>query len=473
MSTRDKKNSAMFDPLSKLLASFGQQHLLRFWEQLNPDQQQRLAAQIDAIDFAAIAQLFRHVAGGSDWAELAGRAEPPQAVRLSGQGNRFSAAEARAAGEQALRKGEIGAILVAGGQGTRLGFNHPKGMYPIGPVSNASLFQVLLEKIRAVGQRYGVKIPLYIMTSDATQVETEDYLKANRWFGLSADDVRLFCQGVMPAVDAATGRILLADKGHVALNPDGHGGMLAALDRTGGLADIQRRGLAQLFYFQVDNPLVEICDPAFLGYHILYESEMTTLAVAKPDPLERVGNIVRIGGRTQIIEYSDFPDAVASQRNPDGTLRFWAGSIAIHVFDVAFLKRASSDVNALPYHVARKKVAYLDEQGNRVEPNEPNAVKFERFIFDLSPLARQAIVVEGESARWFAPVKNPPGDQRDSPDTCRAAMVALHRQWLTAASANVAPNVPVEISPLFALDAAELCGKIKPGPAITKPTYFR
>src|SRR5262249_47378788 len=161
-------------------------------------------------------------------------------------------------------------------------------------VSNATLFQVLFEKVLAVGRRYGMEIPLYVMTSDATHFETEDYLKEQRNFGLPPENVRLFCQGVMPAVDAATGKILLAAKGHVALSPDGHGGMLAALEHSGGLADIERRGIEHLFYFQVDNPLAQVCDVIFLGYHILLPSEMTTLAIAKREPRERVGNVVAI-----------------------------------------------------------------------------------------------------------------------------------------------------------------------------------
>ncbi len=277
----------------------------------------------------------------------------------------------------------------------------------------------------------------------------------------------------MPAVDAATGKILLAEKGRVALNPDGHGGMLAALERTGCLADFKHRGIEHLFYFQVDNPLVQIGDPFLLGHHILARSEMTTLAVAKRDPLERVGNLVQIDGHTQVIEYSDFPDKVADQKNSDGTLKFWAGSVAIHVFDAAFLDRTAQNADALPYHVARKKVPYINDRGQRIEPAAPNAIKFERFIFDLLPLAQRAIVVEGAAAQWFAPVKNPPGDRRDSPDTCRAALLALHREWLSAAGAQIASHTPVEISPLFALDAAELRRKIKPGTRFAEPTYLQ
>jgi len=440
---------------------------------LTSRQQEELLGEIILCNCDSIRSLYQSASEKSDWAELARLAEPPEAFRLDGRESRFSTAQAKAAGEQALRDGKVGAILVAGGQGTRLGFDHPKGMYPIGPVSNATLFQVLFEKVLAVGRRYGMEIPLYVMTSDATHFETEDYLKEQRNFGLPPENVRLFCQGVMPAVDAATGKILLAAKGHVALSPDGHGGMLAALERSGGLADIERRGIEHLFYFQVDNPLAQVCDVILLGYHILFRSEMTTLAIAKREPRERVGNVVAIDGRTQVIEYSDFPDDVASQRNADGALRFWAGSIAIHVFDAQFLRRASASQTSLPFHVARKKVPFIDDRGQLVQPAEPNALKFERFIFDLMPLAKRPLVVEGDPAKVFAPVKNPPGDLCDSVDTCRAALIQLHRQWLQSAGAKVAQNVPVEISPLFALDPDEVRAKIKPGSSIDRPTYFR
>lgn len=462
--------SACDEQLMDQLHRHKQQHLLHFWNELSAAEKLALTQQIASIDFALVDRLYCGTAK-DDWAALARRAEPPEAFRLHGD-NRFSIEEAQKVGEAALRRGEVGAILVAGGQGTRMGFDKPKGMYPIGPVSHATLFQILFEKLRAVRNRYEVSVPLYLMTSDATHAATEEYLTEVRHFGLPADEVKLFCQGVMPAVDAATGRVLLSGKAEIALSPDGHGGMLAALDRSGNLADIHRRGIKYLFYFQVDNPLVEMCDPVFLGYHILARSEMSTLAVAKTEPLERVGNIVQIDGRTRIIEYSDLPDDAASQRNPDGSLRLWAGNTAIHFFDAAFLDRCRGSEEALPFHVARKKVAFIDDDARRIEPAEPNAIKFERFIFDLLPAAERAIVVETDTARTFAPVKNAPGESRDSPDTCRTAMIALYRQWLEAAGAKVAPGTPVEISPLFALDQEDVKAKIKPGVTIDKPTYF-
>jgi UDP-N-acetylglucosamine/UDP-N-acetylgalactosamine diphosphorylase len=459
------------EQLGQRLAPYGQQHLVRFWDELDDRARQRLAGQIEGVDLALVDRLYRGAAGKQDWGALARRAQEPDAIRLRGRGNRFSPEEAKEAGEAALRRGEVGTILVAGGQGTRLGFNRPKGMYKIGPVSEASLFQILFEKVLATSRRYGHRVPLYVMTSDATHADTDEYLKKQNYFGLASDDVRLFCQGTMPAVDAETGRLLLAEKGQLALSPDGHGGMLAGLASSGALADIERRGIKHLFYFQVDNPLAKVCDPAFLGYHLLARSEMTTLAVAKRDPLDRVGNVVKIDGRLRIIEYSDLPEEAARKTDADGNLRIWAGSIAVHAFDVAFLRRSAERSETLPFHTARKKVAHVDDSGNCVEPTKPNAIKFERFIFDLLPAAERAIVVEGDPAEWFSAVKNPPGEKSESPDTCRSAMSAMHRKWLEAAGVRFAADVPVEISPLVALDPEELKDADLPA-VIDEATYF-
>ena len=240
---------------------------------------------------------------------------------------------------------------MAGGQGTRLGFDHPKGMFPIGPLSGKTLFQIHVEKIVAAGRRYGVRIPLYLMTSPATHEETVAFFAAHDRFGLPAEDLIVFCQGTMPAVDAQTGRVLLEAPGRIAASPDGHGGMLAALDRSGALADIERRGIRHLFYFQVDNPLVDICGREFSGYHLLAQSEFSTQVIAKRDPLERVGNVVQVDGRLMVIEYSDLPEEAANRRNADGSLRIWAGSIAVHVMDTALLAAAGRGGRgpALPY----------------------------------------------------------------------------------------------------------------------------
>lgn len=459
--------------LRKLVAPYGQEHLLAGWESLSAEMRRGLAQQIRGIDFARTERLLREQTARHDWAALARRASPPPAVRLDGRGSSFSRDDARRRGEELLRTGRVGVVLVAGGQGTRLGFDHPKGCYPIGPVSQATLFQILLEKVLAVSRRYGVSVPLYLMTSPATHEETIAFLETHEHFGLPAADVTVFCQGTMPAVDATTGKVLLSGLGRISLSPDGHGGMPAALRASGALADIRRRGIELLFYMQVDNPLVGVCDPEFIGYHLLADSELSTQVVAKHNPLDRVGNVVSIDGQVRIIEYSDLPDDVAHQRLADGSLKLWAGNIAVHVFDVELLDRASSSDGNLPFHLARKKVPYLDELGRLIEPTELNAIKFEQFIFDLLPAARQPLVVEVDEAACFAPVKNAPGAERDSPEKVQAQMIALHRRWLEQAGARVAVGVPVEISPLFALDAEELRAMPNLPSLVAEPFYLQ
>jgi UDP-N-acetylglucosamine/UDP-N-acetylgalactosamine diphosphorylase len=460
------------DDLPVLLRRHGQEHLLGFWAELNAGQRDSLARQIRGIDFPLIQKLYGQRRDQGNFRELALRAAPPAAFRLDVSKNRFSPAEARARGHQALAAGQVGVVLVAGGQGTRLGFDHPKGRFSIGPVSGRTLFQIHIEKILAVARRHAVRIPLYLMTSAATHEETLAFLAAHDRFGMAEEDLHVFCQGTMPAVDAATGELLLEAPDRLAVSPNGHGGMLAAFAESGAMADAQARVIRQLFYFQVDNPLVDIAGAEYIGYHILSDSEMTSQVIAKRDPLEKVGNVVDVDGRLMVIEYSDLPDDVARKTNPDGSLAIWAGSIAVHVFDLDFLHRAKDQADSLPYHVARKKVAYIDATGRRVEPADVNAIKFERFIFDLMPSARNAIVVEVDPASAFAPLKNASGAGADTPESVRAQISDLHRRWLRDAGVEVADGIAVEISPRFAIDPEELRGKVDSGLKITAPTYL-
>jgi UDP-N-acetylglucosamine/UDP-N-acetylgalactosamine diphosphorylase len=462
----------MKDDLIRLLRPYRQEHLLAFWDQLDPAQRAALSSEIRQLDLPQIEGLVAQTGSDDHVRQLADRAQEPPALRLGDRHPRFTPDDARRRGEEALRAGEIGALVVAGGQGTRLGFDHPKGMYPIGPLSGASLFQILIEKVAATSRRYGAEVPLCVMTSRATHDETTAYFADNDRFGLPESSLRIFRQGTMPAVDADTGRVLLETPWHIALSPDGHGGMLAGLARSGLLDELRSRGIRQLFYFQVDNPLVDVCGPEFIGYHLLAGSEMTTQVVAKHDPLERVGNVVSVDGRLHVIEYSDLPEEVARRRNLDGSLQIWAGSIAVHVIDINFLARVAHHAGGLPFHRALKKVPYIDAAGRPVKPAAPNAVKFERFIFDLLPMAQGAIVVEVDPATAFAPLKNAPGAEKDTPEAVRRQIIAVHRDWLARAGANVAAGIAVEISPLFALDASEVATKITPGVAINGPTYF-
>ena len=452
--------------LISLLKPFGQEHLLRFWGDLNEQEQSHLSAQIRNIDFRLIADLYQNREYAIDLAPFEERAKDPPAYKFGelSDGNpdysapkKIEKTDAIQLGQDALTEKTCAVMIVAGGQGTRLGFHHPKGMYPIGPVSGATLFQIHFEKVVALSQKYGVGIPLCVMTSPATHTETIEYLEKNGWFGITAENRFLFCQGTMPAVSMQDGKVLLADKGNLALSPDGHGGMLAAINKPHGgsaqsvLDQLQERGIKNLFYFQVDNPFVKICSPEFLGYHLASGSEMTSQVIRKREPSDRVGNVVELDGKLHVIEYSDIPESLANRRFPDGSLQIWAGSIAVHQFNLDFLRRVSPVASALPFHIAKKKVSYIDADGQTVVPQEPNAIKFERFIFDLMPSAGNAVVVEVDIPNNYGPLKNAPGSASDSPETVQTQLSEMYRRWLVQAKIQVSPGTAVEISPLCAL----------------------
>ncbi|MCS7237776.1 MAG: UDPGP type 1 family protein [Thermoguttaceae bacterium] len=457
------------------LTSHGQGHLLRFWAEIPEAGRVRLLNQIQLINLDLVDDLRagRGVAHPPDEGLLEA-AELPQVIPFGKGTGEFSPSRAKEAGLESLRAGEVGVLLVAGGKGTRLGFSYPKGLFPIGPVSGVSLFQIHAEKVLARSHRLGVQIPFCIMTSLATEVSTRAYFAACRYFGLPRSQVRFFVQGVMPAVDAETGQILLAAKDRIALSPDGHGGMLAALAKSGLLEELKSAGIKRLFYFQVDNPLVDICCPEFLGYHLLSRAEVTTQVVLKKTPQDRVGNVVRVKDRLTVVEYSDLPPHLAERKGPDGGLLFRWGSIAVHIFELSFLEKALRLAEALPWHLARKKVPYVNLEGQLVQPKSPNAVQFERFIFDLLPYADRAILVAVPEETHFAPLKNASGDPGgDTPETVQAALCRLWREWLRQAGIVVSDDVPVEISPLFAVEPAELVGKLRAGTSVEEPTYLR
>ena len=465
-------NPLSFDSLYALLAEFGQQQVLDHWHQLSQEQQTTLASQVRGLDLAELASLVRGKDEGDDFKALAVRAVSPPAVCADGSGADWTQAQAQQRGEEALRSGHVAAVIVAGGQGTRLGFNQPKGMFPIGPVSGRTLFQFFADRLLAVNEMYGCRIPLYIMTSDATDQQTRDYFDDNGHLGLPIEDLQIFKQGTMPAVDSPSGKLLMQNPGSLALSPDGHGGTVAALDRNGCLTDAAKRGVKHLAYIQVDNPLANLCDPALIGHHLMAESELTTQVVRKRYPMEKVGNVVFVDGQVQIIEYSDLPAETAEATNADGSLRLWAGNIGVHVFDVDFLRKVGSHATSLPFHRASKKVPHIGARGQTVIPDQPNATKFERFIFDLLPIAKNAFVVESRPSEAFAPVKNADGSVADTPSIARKAISDLYRGWLEQAGACVDKGVLVEINPRFALSAEVLKEKIPVNLRIDADRYF-
>jgi UDP-N-acetylglucosamine/UDP-N-acetylgalactosamine diphosphorylase len=441
------------------LAAAGQSHVLRFFDRLTKDQQHSLLAQVETLDLAALPSLIDSYVKNKPAASLPPDIAPAPFYRYA-DGPKF-----RAAGEALLRAGKVGAFVVAGGQGSRLGYEGPKGCYPATPVSGKPLFQVFAEQLLAARRKYGAVVPWYVMTSPLNHAATETFFRRHEFFDLGSENVMFFRQGVMPSLDISTGRMLMAAPGEIATNPDGHGGAIRALMVSGAIADMQRRGIEHLSYFQVDNPHVQICDPAFLGVHASApdsSAEMSSKMVAKIGPDEKVGVFCRVNGKLDVIEYSDMPKALSEARNPDGSLKFIAGSIAIHILSRTFIEKLNNNASfSLPYHRAEKKVACIDiETGAPINPSSNNAVKLERFVFDALPLAKSSIVFETDRVEEFAPIKNATG--ADSVESSKSLQSLRAARWLTAAGANVpakpdgTPDCVIELSPLAALDAEDL-----------------
>ena len=469
-----------YEDIKKLLKEHRQDHLLAFWDQLNTAQRQNLLAQIQQLDLAKIdnwvANYVKNSASVAISSDLVPAsfynsepADPQQRRKYSG---------AIELGGELIQQGKVAAFVVAGGQGTRLGFDGPKGNFPISPVENKTLFQIFAESIAAASKKYQTVCPWYIMTSPLNHAETIDIFRSNDYYGLDDKNVFIFQQGTLPDFSSA-GEILLADKDRLSCSPDGHGGSLKALYQSGAIEDMKRRGVEFVSYFQVDNPLINIFDPLFIGLHALDKAEMSSKAVIKTDPYERVGSFCLVDGKLTVIEYSDLPDELAEKRNPDGSLAFKLGSIAIHIINRAFVERLNADGFSLPLHKAVKKIPYIDEHGKLLEPAEPNGVKLESFVFDAVPLASKSIILQTLRSEEFAPTKNAAGI--DSVETARRMIVARAAAWLESAGLIV-PKKPdgsidcvLEIAPGFALEKDDIKAKlnripqIKPGDRIYLP----
>ncbi len=430
----------------------GQEHVFRFWRNLDVQGRRALLAQLERIDLGRVAGLARGE-GLIKGDVPRGDRSPAPVVRCCEDAPFATRSDAEARGRHLLTQGKVGLLLVAGGQGSRLGFAGPKGSLPTGPLSGKSLFQLHGEKIRALARTVSEVPPLYIMTSEANDAATRRFFAEHQNFGLPADRVLFFKQAMLPAVDE-NGKMVLESPGSVFLSPNGHGGVYAAFLESGGLEDAERRGIEHLFYFQVDNALIRMADPLFLGLHDLAGAEMSLKVLRKNGPEEKLGVAVVEDGRLRIIEYSDLSAEDAHRRNESGELVYWAGSIAIHAFRLPFFRRVADGTVDLPYHVARKSLEGITQDGTRIRIK---GRKFEKFVFDALPAARNAICVEVRREEEFAPIKNRTGE--DSLESARELMVAEHSRWLRQAGVTV--DGRVEISPLAALGPEELCARIE------------
>jgi len=460
-----------FENITRLVERHNQGHLLAFWEHLDAAQRRDLLAQIEQLDFSQMADWVSNCVKKPPSVVVPGDFSPAWCYSLEPPDGDMARkyTEARHLGEELISAGKVAGFVVAGGQGTRLGFDGPKGGFPISSVKNKTLFRIFAEMVAAVSKRYQTHCPWYIMTSPLNHAETQEVFRSNDYYGMDESDVFIFQQGTLPNF-SFDGKILLADKGRISCSPDGHGGSLKALYKSGAIADMKKRGVEFISYWQVDNPLINIFDPLFVGLHALDEAEMSSKALVKAEPKERIGNFCLVDGRVTVIEYSDLPDELAEKRGPDGSLVFELGSIAIHVINRSFVERLNSEGFALRLHRAVKKIPYIDAEGKRVEPAEPNGVKLESFVFDALPLASRSIILETERSQEFAPVKNRTGI--DSAESAREMMVSRAAAWLESAGVAVprkqdgSVDCLIEIAPSFALEGDDVKAKVDQIPKI-------
>ncbi len=447
------------------LQRHGQERVLRFWDRLDDEACGTLGAQLATIDFELMDRLIEKWIRNTPSAERFNAIDPVPLIPEADL-SRPDAREACAAGEDALRQGRVGLILVAGGQGTRLGFSGPKGSYPIGPISGRSLFAYHAEKIRNLQRRYACTLPWYIMVSAANRAATEAFFREHDYFGLRVQDIRFFQQRMIPCVDD-NGAFMLDAPGRLAMNPNGHGGCIPAMVESGITKDARERGVDTLSYFQVDNWAAKVADPFFIGYHVLRGGEMSSKINRRNGPREAVGVHCLCDGEYRVIEYSEldiYPQLL--ELDAHGKPVYLAGNPAIHILSVPFIERVSHNFREFPWHLAHKKIACIDDAGVRIVPDKPNGYKFETFVFDaLRYIPHDPIALEIRRDGEYTPTKQFEGD--NSVTAARASMARFWGEWLDEAGVatprdgqgNVA--VDIEISPDFAYSKEEFMDRMK------------
>ena len=453
----------------------GQGQVFTFYGQLTPEAQKAFDAQLAELDWELVGRLAETVVKNPQKFELQGDVKPAEYFenQPADPARKELYCKAFGRGEELLRQGKVAAFVVAGGQGTRLGWEGPKGTFPATPVQAKPLFQCYAEFLLALEKRYGKPVPFYIMTSPMNHAPTIAYWKQHAYFGMDAKNVMFFPQDSLPAF-GLDGKVLLEDKDSLALSPNGHGGSLLALWKQGAIADMKKRGITQISYFQVDNPIVRCVDPQFIGLHDLEGAQMSSKMLPKAFGKEKLGNFCIIDGQLTVIEYSDLPDTLAEERLPNGHLRFLAGSIALHAIRVDFVEDLNTRAGgfALPYHRAEKKVPYVDlKTGQPIKPEKTNAIKCETFVFDALPLTTKSIIYETDRLDEFGPIKQPTGI--DSTESSHATTTKRNAEWLEKAGIKVprkadgTPDCVIEIASSFALYPQDVRGKkvpeIKPG----------
>lgn len=470
-----------FEQLRKQLEQHGQEHLVAYWSELNEEQRRHLTADIDELNLTEVNEFFeRATASLDDGVEkLDDRLNPiPETHVLSiTRTPKEVLKNYDGLGLQQIAAGHVGVLLMAGGQGTRLGFAHPKGMYDVGLPSRKTLFRIQAERILTLqrlaydhtGQRG--KITWYIMTSEHTMEPTKQYFEKYNYFGLDADDVFMFEQGSLPCY-GFDGKILLDEKHVVAKSPDGNGGIYRALRDQHVIEDMERRGVKYLHAHSVDNILIKVADPVFVGYCVEQNADCAAKVVEKARPDEAVGVICIVDGKYQVVEYSEISTKTAELRNADGRLTFNAGNICNHFFTTEFLRKIGTQFESqLKLHVAKKKIPFVDETGVRQKPDQVNGIKIEKFVFDVFEFAEKFVAVTVVREDEFSPLKNAESAGRDCATTARQDIYRYHKKLIEEAGGAVDGGDICEISPLVTY-AGEGLKSIVRNKTFTSPVHL-
>lgn len=424
------------DQLAKVLADNEQQHLLKFFHELDDEESKKLETDIKTIDWQEISKIRNSFMKNG---EIDTKTEVhidendvlplPKEVCQAKSGIPENVSEMYIElGNDHIKRGRVAALVLAGGQGTRLGVDYPKGMLDVGLLSHKSLFQLQAERIKKLADVTGQdSLFWYIMTSPATDAKTKEFFKTNGNFGLRNTQVVFFEQDVLPAF-SFDGKIFLEDKHKVSKSPSGNGSLFSALKKHGILDHMIGNEIDYIHVYCVDNILVRVCDPIFMGYCIAKKADAGSKAVEKQVSCESLGTICKLGQKYKVIEYSEIPKSLAEKKDISGKLVFNAGNICEQFFSVKFLVSIASQID-IPYHIAVKKIPCVDmNDGKFVKPSKPNGVKFEKFIFDFLEYTDEFVVWLVDRKDEFSPIKNPIGSFKDNPTTARDDLLRLHSE---------------------------------------------
>ncbi|KAJ3319911.1 UDP-N-acetylglucosamine pyrophosphorylase [Boothiomyces sp. JEL0866] len=445
-----------FEQVKQKLSEHGQGHLLDFYDSLDTEKKQALINNVKDLNLARINQIFKTATSAKPTSKNVSPL-PKDAF----DSTLYDAQKTKSwydKGLSLIAQNKVAVILLAGGQGTRLGSSDPKGCYNIQLPSGKSLFQLQGERILKVQQlaqkltAEKVVIPWYVMTSGPTRAATEAFFISKNYFGLDKSNVFFFNQGVLPAF-TFEGKIFLESKESPAFSPDGNGGIYAALKSEGVIADLEKRNIPYIHAYCVDNCLVKVPDPVFIGYCVAKNADCGAKSIPKKNPDEAVGVICLRDGKPSVVEYSEIDPEMSRSRDASGALIYNAANIANHFYTTEFLKKIEKFEHLLEYHIAKKKIKHINAEGVEIKPESSNGIKLELFIFDVFPFTERFAVLECARKDEFSPLKNAPGsNDGDSPDTSRADIMAQHVRFVEAAGGKVVSedgSAPVfEISPL-------------------------